>query len=127
MADLNANQSKALAALLTSTSVSEAAAACGLGERTIYRYLSDETFRQELRNRQDETIGAAAAALAGLTGKAIKTLHDLLNDKKASHNIKLRAALAILQEGRRTAELDGLIERMREIEAIIAQAQPTNL
>ncbi|MEJ7701438.1 MAG: hypothetical protein WKF71_17595 [Pyrinomonadaceae bacterium] len=41
------NTEKALAALLTSSSVKDAALASGLSEETLYRYLRDEKFSGE--------------------------------------------------------------------------------
>lgn len=119
MAGLSRNKAKALAALLVSSSIAEAAKMCNLGERTVRRYLEDDDFRQELRAMQDQAVGAAAAALAGLTGDAIETLRGVLTDGDASHSVKVRAALGILQERRRTVELDDLVQQVREIREML--------
>jgi len=114
--ELSTNQRKALAALLACSSVTEAAKTCGLTDRTLYNYLSDATFKAELRARQDETIAAASAALAGLAGDAIDTLRKVLTDPGASHASRVRAALGILQERRRIGELDELASRVTLLE-----------
>ncbi len=118
---LSANQKKALVALLACPSVAAAAKQAGLGERTLYRYLADDTFKAELRARQDQAIAAATAALSGLTGTAIETLRKVLTDPDASHAVKVRAALGILRERRRIGELDDLAERVSRLEEVLGE------
>ena len=113
---LSANQRKAIIALLNASTVREAAEAAGLGERTLARYLSSDKFRAELCKRQDEALAAATAALSGLTGAAVGVLADVMNDPNASHSARVRAALGILSERRKVAELDDLVERVAALE-----------
>ena len=113
---LTTNQRRALRALLACPTVAQAAKQAGLGQRTIYRYLSTDVFKAELRKRQDETISAATAALSGLTGTAIETLRDVLADPVASHAVRVRCALGVLDQRRRIGELDDLSERVARLE-----------
>ena len=117
--ELSRNQSKSLAALLAHPTVAAAATACGLTERCLYNYLADPTFKAELHKRQDETISAATAALSGLTGTAIETLRDVLADADASHAVRVRAALGVLEQRRRIGELDDLAERVSKLEEVM--------
>ena len=64
-------------------------------------------------------IAAATAALSGLTGTAIETLCTVLTDPNASHAVRVRAALGILQERRRIGELDDLAERVSKLEEVL--------
>lgn len=113
---LSANQEKAIAALLVTTSVSKAAKMAGLGERTIYRYLADDNFRNELRRRQEQILAAAIASLTGLIEEAVATLKQVFADPKASQSTKVRAALGVLQELRRIKEFEELEERITKLE-----------
>ena len=113
---LTANQTRAIAALLTTASVGKAAKKCGLASRTLHRYLSSEDFRRELRARQDETVAATVAALSGLSGKATETLDAVMGSKDAAEGVKVRAAQVILQERRKASELDDLAERVSKLE-----------
>ena len=113
---LNSNQLKAIEALLTTPSMSAAARQCGLARRTLFRYLSDETFKAELRKRQDEAVTAVTAALSGLTGEAIEALHDLLANPETSASVKARVALGWLSERRKALELDELTRRVMVLE-----------
>lgn len=76
--ELSRNQAKALQALLTCSTIAEAAECCGLTERTLYNYLADDTFKAELRRRQDEILSSTTAALTGLSQEAVKALADAL-------------------------------------------------
>ena len=117
MADeLNRNQVRAIDALLASPSVAAAARACGLSERTVWRYLADPEFKAELRRRQDQAIAATSAALAGLSGRAVEALRDLLADSECSQSVKARVALGVLSARREATELDDLSERVAELE-----------
>jgi hypothetical protein len=113
---LSQNQKKVIAALLTEATIRDAAKKAGLGERTVHRYLADEAFKAELRRQQDRTIAAATAALSGLAGTAIATLKAVLEDASASHATKVRAALGVLEQRRKAAELDSLTARVEALE-----------
>jgi hypothetical protein len=73
-------------------------------------------FKQELRQRQDKTITATSAALAGLNGRSVQALRDLLDDPECPHGVKARVALGQLRARRDAAELDDLTERVNELE-----------
>lgn len=112
---LNTNQRRAIIALLQSASIREAARVCGLGETTLYRYLNDGTFRDELHRRQDAAMAAAATSLAGLMGAAVAVLRDVLLDDDASDSVRVRAAQVVVNE-RELIELAMLTRDVRELE-----------
>jgi len=113
---MTARKRRATVALLAEPTVTLAARRCGVKERTLYRYLADPVFKAELRRRQDQSIQAAVAALSGLSGEAIRTLRDTLTDPEATPSVRLRAAVAVLQERRRLGELDDLRQRVEALE-----------
>ena len=121
--ELTSNQKKALTALLSTTSIEAAAKAAGLSPRTVFNYLTNETFRSELRRRQDNIISQTAATLVGLSDKALKTLADVLSDPDASHAVKVRAALGWLKQARETVELKELAERVATLEDILKREE----
>jgi len=120
MSNLNANQRRALAALLSTATIKAAAKKCGLCERTLYNYLDDDDFRAELRSRQDRAISAAVAALSGLAGDAVKALKKTLTDADASPSARVRAALGILEQVRNLSTFAQLEDRIIELEARLA-------
>jgi len=94
---LSTNQRRALAALLSTPTVGEAARQAKLGRRTIHRYLSDATFKAELRRRQAEVVTATVSALSGLSGDAVKTLHQVMGDPAATHSDRRQASVSWLE------------------------------
>jgi hypothetical protein len=114
--ELNTNQRKALVALLAEPTVKAAAESCGLAERTLFCYLSDETFKAELRARQDAILSSVTSALVGLSGSAVQTLRDLLESKTATDSVKCRAALGWLRHTRDAVELADLSDRVAALE-----------
>ena len=118
---LNANERKALLAILENPTIRGAAKACGLGERTLYRYLEKPAFKAELRKVQDGLIASASSALAGLSGEAIETLGKVMRDKDTPRGVKVRAAVAILGQRRKSTELDDLTQRVQALETTSAE------
>lgn len=117
--ELSTNQKKALVALLHCSTVAQAAETCGLTERTLFAYLANPTFKAELRKRQDQAIAAATSALSGLAGTAIDVLRSVLEDPDASHACKVRAALGVLDQRRKSTELDDLAARLSDLEGAL--------
>ena len=99
-------------------SIKAAAAEAGCGERTAHEWLEDPRYRSlisELRHRMlDEAVGSLARA----TNEAVSTLKGLLDDDNA--NVRLRAALGVLDAAvrlREHVELEGRITALEAQEA----------
>jgi hypothetical protein len=88
------NTEKALAALLNSSSVRDAAMTCGLSEETLYRYLRDEDFRREYQQAQRQVVESAIAGLQQAANEAVETLRRNLTCDNPQAEI--RAAQLIL-------------------------------
>ena len=118
---LSRNQYKALKALLQCPSVAAAARSCGLGERTLWRYLEGSAFRAELSKQQDGLVAAVTASLVGLGGDAVTVLHEALTDKNTSVNIKTRVARDWLAQMGKSVELADLAHRLDVLEETLGQ------
>jgi hypothetical protein len=88
------NTEKALAALLNSSTVKDAALNSGLSEETIYRYLRDEEFRSEYEQAQRQVVESAITALQQAATEAVETLRRNLTCDNPQAEI--RAAQIIL-------------------------------
>ena len=111
------NQKRAIAALLTSRNVQDAAKQIGVGHRTITRWLAeDETFQIALSQAEGQAIDAATRQLVVLADEAIATLRDLIKSNDATDNIKLRAAQAVLAHLLKLRELRNVEQRLAELE-----------
>lgn len=117
MAELTNRQRKAIAALLSTRNVTEAAQASQVGERTLYRWLTLPDFRSAVTEAEGEAIDAAARRLIGLQDSAINTIQDVL--AKASAAVKLRAAQTILDYLLKLRELRSIEHRLTELERTV--------
>jgi hypothetical protein len=88
------NTQKALAALLNTSSVRDAATQSGLSEETLYRYLRDEDFKNEYKTAQLAVVESAVSALQQAANEAVETLRRNLTCDNPQAEI--RAAQLIL-------------------------------
>lgn len=99
MAEIGVNhkRQRAIAALLDpqNRSIAQAAAAAGIGTRTLDRWLADPAFLAALRAAEAAVIDAAGRRLLGLVDDAIDAIGDLLKPG-AADAIRLRAAGEVL-------------------------------
>ena len=115
---LTPRQVKAVAALLDSANRSNeaAAAAAGVGKRTLQDYLSDPDFQAELQAAQSAMIGEATRRLTSLCGLAVDALAECLgpytNEKTA-----MQAATIVLDRVLRFVELTTLEQRLAALES----------
>ncbi len=89
------NREIALTALLNSTSITEAATASNLSEKTIRRYLADEKFLTEYRTAQSEVTESLILSLRLAATEAVETLRRNLTCDNPQAEI--RAAQLILE------------------------------
>lgn len=94
----------ALTALLRAGSVTAAARASGVSERSLYRMLGKPDFVQELRYRRKQAADASAGLVQAASDQAIATLLRLINCGKPA--IEARAAAYILAHFRWSEEND---------------------
>lgn len=116
MDELKPKQQQAIAAILSSGSITEAANQAGLNERTIYRWMTQDDFRAALYSEEDRVIDIAIRRLLNLSDKAINTFEELLGKEAANDNVKLRAAQLVIDNLIRLRELQTIDARLSELE-----------
>ena len=117
---LNSRQRKAIAALLSSRNVQEAAQTANIGERTLYRWLAENTvFRAALYAAEGEAIDAATRRLLSLKDTAIDTLAEVIAAPEKSPTGRLRAAQGVLDYLLKMRELRNLENRITELEKLV--------
>jgi hypothetical protein len=114
--NLSAHQSRALAALLVCPTISQAAKACGLHERTIRRYLEDWRFRAAYLEARRAVVSQATAQLQAAGAEAVEALRDVMGDKAAPASARVSAARAVLELGHRGLEDEDLAHRLEVLE-----------
>ncbi len=106
---------QAILALLTHPTIPEAAKACGVGEVTLWRWLQDPAFAERYRAARRQVVEGAIASLQQMATEAATTLKRNLSCGTPS--VEVRAALAILEQAIKGAELLDLAERVAALEA----------
>jgi hypothetical protein len=93
---LNRKQESAIAALLTAPTHAAAAAAAGVGEATLYRWLKLPEFRWAFRNARRRLVDDAVVRLQAATGRAVDALERNLTAGQPA--VQVRAAVAVLDQ-----------------------------
>lgn len=117
--DLSDRQRRALAALLCAPTIAAAAKLSRTGERTLYRWLSDPTFREQYREHSHRLLENATGRLRAAAGEAVDTLREALRSE--NENVKVRSALGILDVAIRV-DLDDLTARIEALEGLNAKS-----
>jgi transposase len=113
-----------LVCLVGGSSVEQAAAQTGVGERTIRRWLAEhDAFKCELRTRQRQAMEGTTRELQTAASTAVQTLKAVMIDGSAPHSARVSAAKATLDTAYRAFEASELAERIEELESALAGAQ----
>jgi hypothetical protein len=113
---LTAAQAKALEALVNEPSLSRAAAAAGVNERTLRRWLQLAAFRDALLRARRDAFGQAIGLTQKYAVAAVATLGKVMSDNATPPSSRVSAAGLILKFGREGVELDDLAERVEALE-----------
>ena len=115
---LSKNQIKAIDALLSCGSITEAAATVGIARVTLYRWRNDPVFMDALQKAEGEALAIVTSGFAGLVGKAMSAVNDGLAETE-DISVRLRAAESVLSRMIQLRELVVIEQRIAELEAAI--------
>lgn len=110
----------AISNLLKLPTVSEAAEATGIGERTLWRWLQDPSFQEAYRKARRETVSQAVARLQKETSQAVEALAAVMGDAEAPATARVSAARAVLELAIKAIEIEDIEARIAELEKRIA-------
>lgn len=110
-------QQRAIRALMENRTNGEAAKAAGIGERTLYRWLSEPLFRQALQDAENQAADMTARRLATGTRLALDVLVTILESEAAGDTLRLQAAKAWLENYHRARDDGDLDRRITALEA----------
>lgn len=85
-----------IAALMSSGTIGEAAAALDISPRTIYDRMSNAAFKAAYQAAKSDLIRQATFTLNGKVAAAINTISDIMSDKNEKPTVRLHAAELIL-------------------------------
>ncbi len=114
--EITSNQARALALLLAGTNIEATAGAIGVNPATIHRWLNDPEFAEELRRGRRQLVEHAATKMQAAAEVAATTVIGLMQNKRATAGIRLRAALAVLEMNTKWIELEDLQARLEALE-----------
>ena len=114
-----------LQALACGATVENAARKAGVGERTVYRRLTDPTFRRQVQELRTEMVQRTAGMLTGAGLGSVKVLVDLQNDVAVPAGVRRRSARDVLELGLKFRESAELEQRLAAVEARLAGAAVT--
>ena len=114
---MNGKQKKAIAALLSASTVREAATAAGISYATLRRWIAeDATFRQEYNAELQSIIESAAAQARQGMGEAVGVLRRIVADGEAPLNVRVSAARVLMENGPKLVEMQDFDARLTELE-----------
>ena len=111
---------RAILALLSERTIGRAAKRCGVNERTLRRWLTeDATFKANYEAARMTMFETGISRIQALTGRAVDTLEDLLDARKYPF-VRLGAARTVAEIGMHQHDAATILRKLNEIEA----AQP---
>jgi len=120
MAQINTLSEKqiiAIQALMSSKTITEASSLAGVGRGTLYRWLKDDLFQQELSKQKNELIEQSSRKLSGALEQAVNVLIELLHAK--NQNIRRLAACNLIDYAFKSADITDIEKRIKALEATI--------
>jgi hypothetical protein len=113
----DAVREQTILALLSEPTIQRAAERCGIGERTLRRWLTlDAGFKAEYDAARTVLFQAGMSRIQALTGRAVDALEDLLGAKKYPA-VRLGAARTVTEIGMHQHDADTIMRKLDEIEA----------
>ncbi len=109
---------QALLVLVTTPNYTEAAKVLGISPPTIYEWLKDPVFSQELNRRRNQLVEESLDRLKNYVNKSAETLGALLDD--ANPQIRRGAANDILNHVMKFKEVIEIEQRLNAIERKIS-------
>ncbi len=112
---LTRKKEKAIGALLSETTIIDAAAVAGVSESTLRRWLKLPEFLSEYRTARRQVVEQAIAQLQQASGIAVESLISSVQSK--SEYLRVKAALAILDHSYKGVEVLDFSQRIEDLES----------
>jgi len=122
---LTEKQLQVLPYLVTAPSISDASRRAEVGRTTLYRWMDDWKFREELERLRSEALDLAHTEIKGLMLKAIHVVGEAMDDP--SPFVRLRAAQTALSAGSRMVETKELQQRLERLEDALSLWKQRNV
>jgi ribosomal protein S11 len=113
---MSRKKEQAIAALLSQPSIARAAKKSGIGEKTLFRWLQLDEFRQAYKNARRQVVDQTIAQIQSVLAEAVQTLLNVMSDVTTPASAKVSAARALLDIGFKVVEIEDLESRIEKIE-----------
>ena len=107
---------RAVLALLEHPTIEKAAAAVGISDVTLWRWLQTDEFQNAYRKARREAFSQCVARLQNASNAAVGTLLRVMLDREAPAASRVRAADSVLNHAGKAIELEDLGVRVSELE-----------
>ena len=104
-------------ALLTEPTIEKAAKAAKVGQRTLYRWLRREDFRDAFDAARRDALSQSMTTLQAASADAVQALREVLADPNARPADRVSAARVVLDFALRGAEMLDFEPRLATLEA----------
>jgi hypothetical protein len=116
-AKTSAVRDQAILALLSEPTIAQAATRCGVDEKTLRRWLTDDAaFQAAYEAARHATFKAAISRIPALTVRAVETLDDLLGTSKPPA-VRLGAARTVAEIGLHQHDAETILRKLDDLEA----------
>ncbi len=116
---LSGRQIKAIPIILQADNYSEAARQIGVKRESIYRWLKDEQFKEELNIARRRMVKDSFLKIQRAANDAIDRLIKVCRDDEAPPNVQVSAANSILNHVFKSFELEDVESRLETLEISI--------
>jgi hypothetical protein len=122
--ELTPKQKKAILHLLSAKTIRDASISSGVRLPTLFKWLREPAFRDELDRLRDEVVSDVVGRLKTYSLEAVTVLGDLMKSSK-SETIQSRCAKDLLENCRSFIGLKDLEVRLAAIESALSNTQPS--
>jgi hypothetical protein len=109
---------RAVLAILENPSIDKAAETVGVHPSTLWRWLKEPEFQQELRQARQQCFWQATNGLQRVAPAAVTVLYRVMADTDAPPSSRVQAAKGVLDQCRKSIEADDLVQRVEALERI---------
>jgi hypothetical protein len=118
---------RALTALLEYPTITAAAQAAGVGQRTLTRWMTeDEEFQRALTAAQTRALNQTISRLSGAAPQAVDILLEIASDTDQSSSARVQAAAKILSEMRAGHNLITQKNEIEDLKRIVHELEARN-
>jgi hypothetical protein len=109
----------AISALLENPTVKDAAAASGLADSTLWRWMKEPSFRAAYGEAKRQVVENSISRLQKIAGEAAGVLGSLMVDESSPPNTRVAAAKIVLELSLRGVETADILSRLDMLETAL--------